>query len=112
MTYRVSAYREGVSHVSYLALFKEADARLRATHPGNAVNALNAESTHSEGDYRVNRVNRVPESSRTPVDPAEVSRVLGLPLDQLDRVLEVRVPWLPVTLWFCPGRGRGPGAPS
>jgi hypothetical protein len=54
--------------VSYLALFKQADARLRAAT----------------------------------LDPAELGRVLGLPLDQLDRVLELRVPGLPVTLWFVP----------
>jgi TubC N-terminal docking domain len=35
-------------------------------------------------------------------DPAEVVRVLGLPLDQLDRILEVRVPWWPDGLWFVP----------
>jgi hypothetical protein len=35
-------------------------------------------------------------------DPTEVARVLGLPVDQLDCVLEVRVAWLPVTLWFVP----------
>jgi TubC N-terminal docking domain len=34
--------------------------------------------------------------------PAEVARVLGLPLSQLDRMLEVRVTWLPATLWFIP----------
>ena len=36
------------------------------------------------------------------LDPVEVARVLGLPLDQLDRMLEIRVRWLPVTLWFVP----------
>jgi len=41
--------------------------------------------------------------------PAEVARVLGLPLNQLDRVLEVRVPWLPVTLWFCPAEADATG---
>jgi hypothetical protein len=35
------------------------------------------------------------------LDP-EVGRVLGLPLDQLDRVLEIRVPWWPDPLWFVP----------
>ena len=35
-------------------------------------------------------------------DPAEVARVLGLPLAQLDRALEVRVPWWPDGLWFVP----------
>ena len=38
----------------------------------------------------------------TPVDSADVARVLGLPLDQLDRVLEVRVPWERASLWFTP----------
>ena len=33
-------------------------------------------------------------------DPTKVARVLGLPLDELDRVLEVPVPWLLVTLWY------------
>jgi hypothetical protein len=88
--------------MSYLALFKEADARLRAAQPGNAVDALNAESHPADGDSRLNRVNRVPESSPTPVDLSEVARVLGLPLDQLDRELEVRVPWLDRPLWFVP----------
>jgi hypothetical protein len=37
-----------------------------------------------------------------PPDPAEVARVLGLPLDRLDRMVEVRVPWAPVRLWFVP----------
>ena len=54
--------------MSYLALFKQADARLRAAT----------------------------------LDPAEVARVLGLPLAQLDRMLEVRVPWWPAGLWFVP----------
>jgi hypothetical protein len=34
--------------------------------------------------------------------PAEVARVLGLPLAQLDAVLRVAVPWLDVPLWFVP----------
>jgi hypothetical protein len=38
-----------------------------------------------------------------PPTPAEVARVLGLPIPFLDRMLEVRVPGLPVTLWFVPG---------
>ena len=42
-------------------------------------------------------------------DPAEVARVLGLPLPQLDRLLEVRVSWLPVTLWFVPGEAQTEG---
>jgi hypothetical protein len=33
---------------------------------------------------------------------SEVARVLGLRLPQLDRLLEVRVPWLAVSLWFVP----------
>jgi hypothetical protein len=36
-----------------------------------------------------------------PPDPAEVARVLGLPLDRLDRMVEVRMAWCP-TLWFVP----------
>ena len=40
-------------------------------------------------------------------DPAEVAQVLGLPLAQLDRALEVRVPWLPATLWFVPSEAAG-----
>jgi hypothetical protein len=35
-------------------------------------------------------------------DPLEVARLLRLPLDRLDRLIEVRMPWLPVTLWFVP----------
>lgn len=35
-------------------------------------------------------------------DPDDLARVLGLPLDQLDRVVIVRVPWLDVPLWFVP----------
>jgi hypothetical protein len=42
-------------------------------------------------------------------DLAEVARVLGLPLPQLDRLVEVRVPWLPVTLWFVPGESEAEG---
>jgi hypothetical protein len=34
--------------------------------------------------------------------PSELARVLGLPLDQLDRVLRVAVPWLAGPLWFVP----------
>ncbi len=33
---------------------------------------------------------------------AELTRVLGLPLAQLDRVLRVAVPWIEVPLWFVP----------
>jgi hypothetical protein len=36
-------------------------------------------------------------------DPAAVAEVLALPLCQLHCVLEVRVPWWPVSLWFVPG---------
>ena len=32
----------------------------------------------------------------------EVTRVLGLPLDQLDRELQIRVPWWREPLWFVP----------
>jgi hypothetical protein len=39
-------------------------------------------------------------------DPAEIARVLGLPLPQLDRLVEVRAPWSPVTLWFVPGEAQ------
>jgi hypothetical protein len=45
----------------------------------------------------------------SPPDPAEIARVLGLPLAQLDRVIEVRVSWLPVTLWFVPGETDAEG---
>ncbi len=43
-----------------------------------------------------------------------VAEVYRMPLDRFERensLIEVRVPWLPVTLWFCPdwGRCRGPG---
>jgi hypothetical protein len=38
-----------------------------------------------------------------PPVPTEVARVLALPLTELDRVIEVRVPWWPLTLWFVPG---------
>jgi hypothetical protein len=38
---------------------------------------------------------------QAPPDP-EISRVLGLPVTQLDRLLQVRVPWLPESLWFVP----------
>lgn len=37
-------------------------------------------------------------------DPAEVSRVLALPLDQLDAMLTVRVPWWPSLLYFVPDK--------
>jgi hypothetical protein len=53
--------------VSYLALFKAVDAKLRA----------------------------VP-------DPAVVATVLQLPVAHLACLLEVRVPWLPRSLWFVP----------
>jgi hypothetical protein len=35
-------------------------------------------------------------------DPVEVARLLDLPISQLDRMVEVRVPWLPLTLWLVP----------
>jgi hypothetical protein len=41
--------------------------------------------------------------SPVPLDPLEVARILGLQIPQLDRMVEIRVPWLPVTLWFVPG---------
>ncbi len=31
-----------------------------------------------------------------------MERVLGMPLNRLDRVLKVRVPWWPEALWFVP----------
>jgi hypothetical protein len=43
------------------------------------------------------------ERSPVPPDPLEVARILGLQISQLDRMVEIRVPWLPVTLWFVPG---------
>jgi len=85
--------------MSYLAIAKAAAARLRETSPGNAVDAVNAESGTREGDYRVNRA---PESGFTAPDPAAVARLLGLPLNKVDRVIEVRVRWLPMSLWFVP----------
>ncbi len=39
-------------------------------------------------------------------DPALVSRLLGMPLNRFaveGCLLEVRLPWLPVSLWFVPG---------
>lgn len=88
--------------MSYLALFKQADARLRGTQPGNESDAINEGTPPAEGCLFVSSVSFVPEASHTAVDPSAVARVLGLPLDQLDRVLEIRVPWLPVSLWFVP----------
>jgi len=38
-----------------------------------------------------------------PPDPDLVAALLQTPLSLLDAMLEVRVPWLPVTLWFVPG---------
>src|SRR5262249_2799912 len=47
------------------------------------------------------RAAALPSSPACP-EPAELARVLGLPLRQLDRVLRVRVPWLEAPLWFVP----------
>ena len=92
--------------MSYLALFKHADAQLRGIAPGYAIDAPNAVSPPLEATYGVNRVNGVAESGQAAPDPTEVARVLGLPVDQLDRMLEVRVPWLPAALWFVPSESH------
>ena len=47
---------------------------------------------------------------RPPLDAALLARLLGMPLDRFEREgcpLEVRVPWLPVTLWFIPTEADG-----
>jgi hypothetical protein len=48
-----------------------------------------------------------PAPDPVPLDPDEVAAVLALPLARLDRLLEVRVKGLPVTLWFVPGEVDG-----
>ena len=45
------------------------------------------------------------EPPRPAPDPATVARLLGMPLDRFEREgapMEIRVPWLPVTLWLVP----------
>lgn len=74
--------------MSYLALAKQAEARLRA--------ARDAESTHEKNEFT--------KEGHAP-DVAEALAILGTPLDMFARAgtcLEVRVRWLDVTLWFVP----------
>jgi len=45
------------------------------------------------------------EPARPAPNPAVVARLLGMPLDRFQQdgaLLEVRVPWLPTTLWIAP----------
>src|SRR5262249_30874509 len=43
-----------------------------------------------------------PAPLNTGPDPAELARVLGLPLTRLDRILRIAARWLDVPLWFVP----------
>jgi hypothetical protein len=71
--------------MSYLELAKQAEAKLRVTQPTYETNELTKE--------------------RTARHVAEALPFLGMPLDMFARegaLLEVRVPWLDVTLWMVP----------
>lgn len=71
--------------MSYLALLRQAEARLRAAQPSYETNELTKD--------------------RPTRHVADALPFLGLPLDQFARAgapLEARVPWLDVTLWMVP----------
>ncbi len=92
--------------MSFLELAKQAEARLRATReplPGNEIARSNEGSPGRRPDgapYFVPSCNFVGQSSFSDALP-----FLSMPLDEFKRRgarLEVRVPWLNVTLWVVP----------
>ena len=69
----------------------------RSSSPEGPVRPVRAEPARPSPSTPATASQEVP-----PPDPAEVARLLQLPLPQLDRMVEVRMQWSPVPLWFVP----------